>query len=59
MQFKQTNNNIGDVNNAISAKGNVVQTVGAGNRVQVERPKESLWSMLWAKIKACWKWLAG
>jgi hypothetical protein len=59
MQFNQTNNNLGDVNNAISEKGNVVQTVGAGNKVQVDHPKQSLWSMLWTKIKACWKWVAG
>ena len=30
MQFNQTNNNLGDVNNAISEKGNVVQTTGGG-----------------------------
>ena len=59
MQFNQTNNNQGDVNNVISEKGNAVQTVGAGNRVQVDRAKENLWGMLWTKIKACWKWLAG
>ncbi len=29
MQFNQTNNNLGDVNNAISEKGNVVQNTGA------------------------------
>ena len=29
MQFNQTNNNKGDVNNAISEKGNVVQTIGS------------------------------
>jgi hypothetical protein len=28
MQFNQTNNNAGDVNNAISEKGNVVQNTG-------------------------------
>jgi hypothetical protein len=31
MNFNQTNNNIGDVNNAISEKGNVVQTTGASS----------------------------
>jgi hypothetical protein len=30
MQFNQVNNNLGDVNNAISEKGNVVQTTGGG-----------------------------
>ena len=29
MEFNQTNNNKGDVNNAISEKGNVVQTTGS------------------------------
>jgi hypothetical protein len=29
MQFNQTNNNAGDVNNAISKNGNVVQMTGA------------------------------
>jgi hypothetical protein len=29
MQFNQVNNNKGDVNNAISEKGNVVQTTGS------------------------------
>jgi hypothetical protein len=59
MQFNQTNNNTGDVNNAISEKGNVVQTTGAGNKVQVDRPKDSFWGTLWQKVKGCWKWLAG
>ena len=31
MQFNQTNNNAGDVNNAISEKGNVVQTTGTAS----------------------------
>jgi hypothetical protein len=31
MQFNQTNNNKGDVNNAISEKGNVVQTTGSAS----------------------------
>jgi hypothetical protein len=59
MQFNQANNNAGDVNNAISEKGTVVQTSGTGNKVQVDRPKESLWGMLWTKVKACWKWIVG
>jgi hypothetical protein len=45
--------------NAISEKGNVVQTTGTGNKVQVDHSKPSLLSMLWTKIKACWKWLTG
>ncbi len=55
MQFNQTNNNAGDVNNAISEKGNVVQTMGTRNKVQVDSPKESFWGTLWKKVKACWK----
>ncbi len=57
MQFNQTNNNVGDVNNAISEKGTVVQTVGDQNKVKVEQPKDDLWVALWKKVKACWKWL--
>ena len=41
MQFNQTNNNAGDVNNAISEKGSVVQTMGTGNTVQVDNLKET------------------
>ncbi len=59
MQFNQTNNNAGDVNNAISEKGNVVQTTGTGSTVQVDSPKENFWGTLWKKILACWKWIAG
>jgi hypothetical protein len=59
MQFNQTNNNAGDVNNAISEKGNVVQAMGTSNTVQVDHPKEDFWNTFWKKVKACWKWLAG
>jgi hypothetical protein len=60
MQFNQVNNNKGDVNNAISEKGNVVQSVGNHNKAQLIPPaKQGFWAMLWAKLKACWKWLAG
>jgi hypothetical protein len=59
MQFKQTNNNKGDVNNAISERGNVVQSVGSENRVQVDHPKENIWMALWKKIKAGWKTIFG
>lgn len=59
MIFNQTNNNAGDVNNAISEKGTVVQTVGDQNNVKVEQPKESFWGTLWKKVKACWKWIVG
>ena len=45
--------------NAVTESGNVVQTSGTSNRVQVDRPKESFWGTVWKKIKACWKWLAG
>ncbi len=78
MQFNQVNKNVGDVNNAISERGNVVQTTGGttgdvtnaasekgnvvqatggGNMTRVDQPKPSFWSMLWGKVKACWKWL--
>lgn len=54
MQFNQTNNNRGDVNNAITGRGNVVQAVGSENKVQVDRPKESLFSKVWALLKKVW-----
>jgi hypothetical protein len=59
MQFNQVNKNQGDVNNAISEKGNVVQTVGDENKVKVEQPKEGFWGTLWKKVKACWGWFTG
>jgi len=43
--------------NAVTEKGNVVQTMGTGNEVQVDKPKEGLWSLLWEKIKGWWKWI--
>jgi hypothetical protein len=59
MQFKQTNNNAGDVNNAITGKGNIAQTTGARNKIEVNQPKECFWSTLWRKVKDCWKWITG
>jgi hypothetical protein len=59
MQFNQTNNNSGDVNNAVSGSGNVVQSVGDDNKVQVDQPKKNFWGALWEKIKAGWKVLVG
>lgn len=59
MQFNQQNNNRRDVNNAVAERGNVTQTLGVGNRVAVDQPKDSLWSMLWKRIKAVGKWLLG
>lgn len=55
MRFSQTNNNKGDVNNAISEGGNVIQSVGSENRLRVENPKETFWAMLWKKVKSLWK----
>lgn len=60
MQFNQTNNNKGNVNNAIASKGNVVQTVGEENHIKVEQPaEESIWSTLTEKVKAGWKLIFG
>jgi len=58
MQFNQTNNNAGDVNNAVSLKGNVVQTVGDANQVKIDQP-QSLWSTILNTVKTWWKWLIG
>jgi hypothetical protein len=57
MQFNQTNKNRGNVNNAISGKGNVIQVVGDGNHVAP--PKENFWATLWAKIKQLWTRIFG
>lgn len=59
MQFNQTNKNGGDVNNAISENGNVVQTTGDGNRVEVGATKESFWATLWKKVKSIWSGIFG
>jgi len=59
MKSHQTNKNAGDVNNAMSEEGNVIQTVGDQNKVQIEQPMGSFWIMLWKKLKQCWKWITG
>jgi hypothetical protein len=59
MQFNQTNKNTGDVNNALSEKGNVVQTTGSGSKVQVDHPKEHFWMTLFKKVVSWVKWLFG
>jgi len=59
MQFNQLNKNQGDVNNAIAAKGPVVQTVGDHAKVQLTEPKQGFWAMLWTKLVAGWKWITG
>ncbi len=58
MQFNQVNKNTGDVNNAISEQGNVVQTAGAQNTVKVSFDKANFWSLLCEKLASCWKWIA-
>jgi hypothetical protein len=45
-------------NAAFSEHGNVVQTTGTGNKAQVDHT-QSFWSLLWGKIKACWKLFGG
>jgi len=59
MKFRQVNRNVGDVNNAFSEKGDVVQAVGAGSKAELNQLKEGFWSTLWKKIKNCWTWLVG
>jgi hypothetical protein len=54
MQFNQTNNNKGDVNNAISEGGNVAQSVGSENSLRVEITKDTFWTTLWRKVKSIW-----
>lgn len=58
MQFNQENNNVGgNVNNVIAENGNIVQSTGDRNKVEVDRPKGGFLSELWAKIKGAWKWV--
>jgi hypothetical protein len=59
MQFNQLNKNKGDVNNAIAATGSVVQSVGDQNKNQITEPKKKFWSLVWAKVAYCWKWITG
>jgi hypothetical protein len=59
MQFNQTNKNQGDVNNAISERGNVVQSTGDSNKIQLDQPKASIWSALWKKATAAWGHFTG
>lgn len=56
MQFNQNNNNKGDVINAISHKGDVVQTVGTKNSVKVEQAKSSLWGQIRNAVLKLWAW---
>jgi hypothetical protein len=67
-QFNIANSKIDQLNNkgsnfkvtgaagnvAVSEQGNVVQTVGSGNRVQTGVDKPDFWSVLWTKLKAFW-----
>jgi hypothetical protein len=59
MEFNQTNENVRDVNNAISERGDVIQTVGTRNTIETKPRKVRLWDTVWSTIKACWKWLRG
>jgi len=60
-QLSDTGNNYkfaGKAENiALSEQGNVVQTMGTGNKVQMGNPEKGLLAMIWKKIKAGWKWL--
>ena len=47
-----------DGNNAVTERGNIVQTAGTRNKVQVDH-KVGFWSMLWGKIKSLWTRIAG
>jgi len=47
--------NTGEVNNTATTSGAVAQTVGNGNRVKVDQPKESFWVQAWKKVVGFWK----
>jgi 3-polyprenyl-4-hydroxybenzoate decarboxylase len=49
--YKQTSK---EGNNAISEQGSVVQTEGTENKVEVNKPKESLLASIWSKLKSLW-----
>ena len=53
--FPDSNNNKGDVNNAISHRGNVVQAVGDQPQARIEQPKENVWISLWKKLTGLWR----
>ena len=60
MQFNQTNQNEGNVNNAVSERGSVVQSIGGiGNKNTIEPPKSGFWGTLFGKLKSLWKWIFG
>jgi hypothetical protein len=59
MQFDHTNSNSGDMNNADPRRGTLVQSVGDGNEVQADQPRENFWVAPWKEIKAGWKGIAG
>ena len=48
--YKQTSK---EGNNAISQQGNVVQSEGEGNKIDVNKPS-SLWASLWGWLKGRW-----
>ena len=60
-QLNDAGNNIKITGNsghvAISEKGNAVQTEGEKNKINVGEKKDDFWTLLWGKVKACWKWL--
>lgn len=54
MQFYQTNNNKGDVNNASTQFGDIIQSKGDKNHIKdVSHPKNTL-TALWKWIKSIW-----
>ncbi len=56
VRFSQTNSNAGDVNNAVAEKGTAIQTIGAGNKVQVQEPKGSGQDKFWEMVRSLWNW---
>ena len=62
-QLSDTGNNYkfaGKAENiALSDQGDVVQTTGTGNQVEVSQPEEGILAKLWKAVKAGWSWLMG
>lgn len=49
----------GSGNNSLTENGNIVNSDGDNNRIQVDRPKESLGSAILGKLTLAWKWGIG
>lgn len=54
--YQQTS---GSGNNALSEKGDAIQSDGIQNRLEVGHSKPNFLPMLFGKLKSLWKWMTG